>query len=364
MEHIDCALCRGSHTDLLFTKWEMNIVRCTGCGLVYVNPRKFAVEDDSYYREAYLSTIEQYGELQPGIRYLYGRFADHIETLVAPSRLLVVGCAMGHFMKFAKSRGWNVHGVECSPFAAAYGRERWGLPIQTACDLRKTRLPGSFFDACSMIEVVEHLPHPKETLLEVFRLLKPGGVLYMTTPNFASYMAIAQRENWAAVVPTGHLYHFTAETLGALARSAGFTVTVDLTESAALESEMERIPPEQRLDAGSLESLRETCAAEEEGRIANGRAEELVLYAVKPFSGPAPLFAARRWTGPEPDLDGRLVCGSGASAEDQKVYLIGGGKKHWVTSESWLEAHGMSLSAAIRVDSRLLAAIISGPPLG
>jgi len=364
MEHIPCALCGAEESPVLFTKWNLHIVRCSRCGLAYVNPRQFAVEDDSYFRGAYLSTMEQDGDMRDGVRHLYGRIADHLETLLRPARLLDVGCAMGHFMAFARGRGWSVHGIECSAFAAAYGRERWGLPVQTACDLRQAHLPAGFFDACVMIEVIEHLPNPMDVVREVFRLLKPGGVLYVTTPNFASYQALLQREQWNAVVPTGHLYYLTAPTLAAMARAAGFQEVLDLTEADSFDAALGRIPAHEQPSGPGLDALRAQCLSEEGARLVNGRAEGLVLCAAKPLSGPEPLAASRRWTAPLPNLEGRLVTGSGTSDDDRKVYWIESGKKHWITSAAWLESRGRSLAETIQVDSRLLASLISGQPLG
>ena len=114
----------------------------------------------------------------------------------------------------------------------------------------------------------------------------------------------------------------------------------------------------------SLDALRAQCLSEEGARLVNGRAEGLVLCAAKPLSGPEPLAASRRWTAPLPNLEGRLVTGSGTSDDDRKVYWIESGKKHWITSAAWLESRGRSLAETIQVDSRLLASLISGQPLG
>src|SRR3954454_17595495 len=213
MQSICCAICGEDKGDVLFYKWGYSIVKCRRCNLSYVNPRSFKQEADDYFRGPYLATIEENGSLKSGIHSLYSEIITNLHTSLAPGRLLDVGCAMGHFMAFAREYGWTVQGVECSPYAADYGLNRWGLPIHAHCDLRAAGLSHDYFDACVLIEVAEHLPDPRVTFTEVLRLLKPGGVLYITTPNFTSFRALFQRDNWQAVIPTGHLYYFTADSL-------------------------------------------------------------------------------------------------------------------------------------------------------
>ncbi len=364
MEHVTCAVCGSSGSDPLLAKWGLSVVGCRDCGLAFVNPRTFTIEDDSYFRGPYLETIEHEGILRPSVEYLYRRTLDHLETLLEPSHLLDVGCAMGHFMVYARSRGWRVHGVECSEYAGAYGRERWGLPIQSVPDLRQATLPGNYFDACVLIEVVEHLPNPGEILAEVFRLLKPGGAVYLTTPNFASFRARAEGADWNAVVPTGHLYYFTADSLQRLLLKTGFSNIVDLTDAVDFDLEMEAIPGERRPSAAELKRLREKCAIEDAGKVVNGRSEGLVMCAAKPLAWPPVLSARRRWRGPVPPLEGRLVSTSGSSADERKVHYIHGGRRHWVVSTNWLEKRGLALSDTLQVDSSLIQTVLSGPPVG
>ncbi len=130
MEFVNCCNCGRDDTSLLFTKWNHQVVRCRHCGLVYVNPRGVSIESDEYFRGAYLETIEENGRLKQGIEGIYSEVLRNLSAHLMPGRLLDIGCAMGHFMEYARRHGWNVHGVECSPYAASYGRNRWGLPIQ------------------------------------------------------------------------------------------------------------------------------------------------------------------------------------------------------------------------------------------
>jgi 2-polyprenyl-3-methyl-5-hydroxy-6-metoxy-1,4-benzoquinol methylase len=349
----------------LFTKWDHNIVKCLQCSLSYVNPRNNRVEENSYFEEPYLSSIEDHGVLNPGIEHVYSEIVDNLNTLLMPGRLLDIGCAMGHFMVYARQRSWNVHGIEISKFAADYGYKRWGLPIQVANDVGDASFPDNHFDACVLIEAAQHLPHPGRTFNEIFKLLKPGGIIYLRTPNFASFRSLLQRENWPAVIPMGHLYYFTAETLGKMLTMAGFRRIINLTESADLDQELKAVDA---MDGGrsatvNVEELRRRTAIEDQAKLSNARGESLVMCAIKPRSANDIITASLRSLKPLPELENRLVCAPGNSAEDQKVYFVHGGRKHWIISVDWLHRHGYSLNQTVQVDREILQTILLGPPL-
>ena len=366
METVDCAECGGGRSTTLFSKWGFNIVKCQNCGLCYVNPRVVSIESDHYFRGPYLANLEDSdGTLKTEIEHIYSGILRHLNSYLNPGRLLDVGCALGHFMARACQHGWNCQGIECSQYAASYGRQRWDLRIRSLCDLRDARLPDNHFDACVMIEVLEHLPQPRVTIAEVYRLLKPGGMLYLTVPNFASFRSILERENWSAVIPTGHLYYFTADSLAKMLTAVGFERLVNLTAPALFDTQLEESRTSERLalKPEALDSVRAQCASEDALKLLNARAEGLVMCAFKPRMRYSAIEATLRFPQLSPLLEGQLVSAPGESPEQQKVYLIHEGSKHWVTSVDWLVKHRMTLEQTIQVDSELLESILTGVPL-
>jgi SAM-dependent methyltransferase len=365
METVVCATCGGDRTNVLFCKWGFNIVQCQNCGLCYVNPRTFNVESDAYFSGPYLASIEEGGSVKPAIEQTYSNVLTHLNTYLRPGRLLDVGCGMGHFMVQARRGGWNCQGVECSQFAASYARKRWDLRIHPVCDLSEARLPDNHFDACVLMGVAEHLPHPRNTLTQVFHLLKPGGMLHITAPNFSSFRALLEREDWSAIIPTGRLYYFTAESLGRILRAAGFERLVNLTPPSSLEAELEAIRRAGRapLPEDLVNAVRQKCSAEDARRYIDTRGEGLVMCAIKPRSPYSPIQASLRFSDTMIPLEGKLVSSPGQSADDQRVYLIYEGRKHWVTSVDWLQRHSMTLDQTVQVNGEMLQSILSGAPL-
>jgi 2-polyprenyl-3-methyl-5-hydroxy-6-metoxy-1,4-benzoquinol methylase len=364
-QFIACVLCGHDDTQLALLKWGHPIVTCRACNLTYVNPRVFAPETEDYFRGAYLDTMEENGQLRPAMASLYNEILRDVNTPVLPGQLLDVGCAMGHFMAFARDTSqWNVHGVECSPFAVDYGRHRWGLSMKAACDLGDADLPAEQFDACTLIEVIEHVPDPAGTLRHIWRALKPGGLLYLTTPNYSSFKSQILKEDWDAIIPNGHLYYFTAKSLGKMLQQCGFKRIADLTPASQATKEWEYIQSAgYKKDPPDLAAMEAQAAAEDAKLLGNGRGEGLRMAAFKPeTSGGA--RASLRARAPLPGFEGQLLTTGGSTPESQRVFLVSGGRKHWVLSVAWLEARGLSLANTKVVSQEIIDSLFSGEPLG
>jgi SAM-dependent methyltransferase len=92
-----------------------------------------------------------------------------------------------------------VLGVEPSPTNAALARQKFGLPVITAY-LHEAGLPEAAFDVVTLVDVLEHVTEPRILLEEVHRVLRPGGVVYIKTPNvtwnFLKYRVLGRTLRW------------------------------------------------------------------------------------------------------------------------------------------------------------------------
>lgn len=145
----------------------------------------------------------------------------------APSaiRLLDVGCSSGAFLLTARRLGYQVEGVEPSADAAQTARAA-GLTVFTGY-LQQAQFPDATFDAITLIEIVEHLRDPLTLLQECARILKPGGVLLITTPNAHSWTARAMGARWAGFSLNdmgGHISFFNPQSMRVLAARSSLTV--------------------------------------------------------------------------------------------------------------------------------------------
>ena len=237
VEFVPCAVCGAREMTYLHRKASPEgqvfpIVRCTACGLVYVNPRRRQETlADLYRRSLYFQNVHDvmfgYDDYM-GDRDILAIFFNHqldtIERHVkARGRLLDVGCAVGFLLDEARRRGWQTAGVELSEFASEYARTENKLDVLSTT-LRDATYPAEHFDAIVMDDVIEHFGDPEGEMREVWRVLKHGGVVLIHTPNADSPWYTLMRKYWVHLKPGEHLYYFSPSTLAKLLEKTGFQV--------------------------------------------------------------------------------------------------------------------------------------------
>ena len=224
-----CALCGGTAHVRLFTvdshpvpdsrRWDL--VRCAGCGLVFVVPMpaweqlEAIYTTQTYYERYYQKECQRRvpDPDNPHVRFLQ-RFAT-------AGRLLDVGCGPGHFLNDAKAAGWKVAGLDANPFNAAFAREAYGLEVHTGTLAETLFRPGSF-DVVCMMGVVEHLPNPVGALKDVARLVRPGGGVFLLTQNIRSWLAWLMGQRFVFIIPPEHVHYFSPATIRRLLEITGF----------------------------------------------------------------------------------------------------------------------------------------------
>ena len=194
------------------------IARCLRCGMAFRDPR----ESDAH-------VLSAYAELEDGA-YLDERECRGMNALLSlkairahldRGRLLEVGCSTGFFLNAARL-DFDVVGVEPSEWAARIARERFGLSVHAGPLETFDAAPGSF-DAAALIDVIEHVLVPRGACSRVASLLRPGGLLYLVTPDLASLSARLLRSYWWGLRPA-HLTYFSRRTMLRLLGEVGFEV--------------------------------------------------------------------------------------------------------------------------------------------
>ena len=216
-----CLLCGSIRLSALRDYEDHALVKCVDCNFVFCNRKPSMSELYAHY-ELYLRgnsvspiTIKRYNDL-------CGKFDRYRST----NHMLDVGCGDGHFLAEAKRNGWNVFGTEFTDRAMEVCRSK-GIHMVKG-SLQTVHFDPSYFDVITSFEVIEHINNPREEAALMAKLLRPGGLLYVTTPNFNSLSRNLMGPRWNVIGYPEHLCYYTPRSLKMLFQSVGFKM-LDLT---------------------------------------------------------------------------------------------------------------------------------------
>ncbi|MGH2900852.1 MAG: class I SAM-dependent methyltransferase [Solirubrobacteraceae bacterium] len=159
--------------------------------------------------------------LDPRFRAAQARQIRHLKLPHPGATLLDIGCGSGSFVAFARTLGWSARGIDIDPGAVDAGLSA-GLPLQVRTIGEEAAANAGTFDAVTMEHVLEHVPDPLAFLRTAGRLLKPGGQLWIATPNVRSAAHLRFGRHWKHLDPPRHVVIFTPQIVDKLLRLAGF----------------------------------------------------------------------------------------------------------------------------------------------
>jgi SAM-dependent methyltransferase len=221
-----CPLCGGDQLSYLFAHAGTPIVRCARCRLVLRNPQP---SDEAlaaiYTSDYFLGDTGADSETNRLKRSTAARYLDEIEAFSGRSpsgaRLLEIGPGLGNLLVEAAARGYEVTGVEYSESSVRIANDRLGADRVVRGGLTSVDLPDSSFDVAVLADVLEHTRDPLAEMRRLWRLLKPGGTLFIAVPTLDSWSARVMRERWLEF-KLEHLFYFDSRTLQLLLFQSGF----------------------------------------------------------------------------------------------------------------------------------------------
>ena len=241
LEYSRCCICGSTNSTRLFDApvqeyqkgvFELDsfpIVKCSQCGLIFVNPRISSGANSKYYEfllpQDHDFLDKHFFETYSFHKNQLERYIRVIKKYRRSGRLLDLGCGNGYFLTCARDSGFQVEGQDISPFFVDYCRQNINLKVHSG-ELATLNLESSSYDVITMFDVIEHVYHPDKLLAECRRLLKPGGILVITTHDAGNFLAKRYGVNWRMIYPIGHVYYFTRKTLRSLLRKVDFKETL------------------------------------------------------------------------------------------------------------------------------------------
>ena len=223
----ECPLCGQASPAFVLGDGQHSLHKCGRCRFLYVLPRLTPEELERLYSVDYAG-----GDISATtLEFRAPVFQQCLSTLsrlhTRKGALLDVGCWTGEFLETASKDGWAATGIEVSTQAAKFATSK-GRDVQ-CCTLQTAPLAAGSFDAVTFLDVLEHLPEPKQELVRARELLKIGGTLVVRVPNTNFHLPKTHLLRMCGIADVGlqmkyHLNHFTPGTLDRALAEAGFRV--------------------------------------------------------------------------------------------------------------------------------------------
>ncbi len=222
-----CLICNNNGLKTLSTYHNAYLVKCKNCGFVFCNKIPSTEELIAHY-----NTYPRNDTISPITIKRYGELLETFEPFKKTGNILDVGCGNGHFLSEAKKRGWKVFGTEYTDTAMEICRKKDITMFQGKLN------PKDFgdlqFDVITSFEVLEHINNPQEEINNFNQLLREGGVVYLTTPNFDSLSRYWLKDKWSIIEYPEHLCYYNSVTLNNLFKNSGFEKSTIQTSGISL----------------------------------------------------------------------------------------------------------------------------------
>ena len=214
----------------------MRAYRCRTCGIIFIHPQPTSEQ----LRELYSAEYFEEGDFRCGHESSYcdptalehianTGLLDEIKSIRPSGRFLEIGCAGGAFLHAARKAGYTVDGVEFSQDACRIAKATFGLDVHPG-SVEDAHFPDESFDVVFMGDVIEHLPDPVTSIMEVQRILAAQGLLVLELPSqtnnlysrtgFAVYGALGRTTTVG--LPPYHLFEYRPRSLRFLLQRCGF----------------------------------------------------------------------------------------------------------------------------------------------
>ncbi len=248
-----CPVCGSAERSLLYTgltdrvfcvadgAWDL--YRCAQCASGYLDPRPTPESIGRAYAGYYTHdaedhpTVRRKGRIRSLLHDLVNGYQNHryglqrspalpIGRWLLPllpaggGRLLDVGCGNGGFLMLVRQAGWQVEGLDFDAGAVQAARSR-GLEVHHG-GIEALSARSACYDVITLCHVIEHVHDPITTLRRLHALLKPGGVLWLDTPNLASLGAVRFGPHWRGLETPRHLVLFCSASMSDALTKSGF----------------------------------------------------------------------------------------------------------------------------------------------
>ncbi len=194
-----CRVCGDSHTGFFAEKDGYEYARCAACGFVFLDPMPDAAALAGQYAGAAIGA-EAYPKAASRFRRARVK-ALRLVRYVRGNETIDLGCGGGFMVEAMRRLGARATGVDVNPGAIAYASRRFAHNRFYCDDLAAFDGRGLAFDFVYASEVMEHLPDIDAFMGLIARITRPGGHVYVTTPDIGHWRVPRRRDQMGHVQP-------------------------------------------------------------------------------------------------------------------------------------------------------------------
>jgi len=217
---VTCVTCHNEGWRYLYHRQGWDLVRCTTCGLVRLDPIPTDDQLAAHYGARFESGNYEPSKAVERLPTLRGVF-DEVAGRT-PGRIFDVGCFDGGLLDIAADAGWETWGLDYQGPAVEIARAKHPGRIAVG-PLESYVPPRQDFDVVTGVGVIEHLRQPESFSQFAAKALKPGGLLIVQTPDRGSLPAAVLGRYWPPIAPPEHIWYFNRANLRRLLGEAGLT---------------------------------------------------------------------------------------------------------------------------------------------
>jgi ubiquinone/menaquinone biosynthesis C-methylase UbiE len=221
-----CPLCGSKSYKNYWATPQYKLSRCLRCGMVW-DPSPPQKLETIYTEEYFINDNPKggYANYFEGMAINRMTFYERIKRInkkvSRKEKMLDVGSALGDSLEEAKKLGWKkLSGVELSQYALNKSRKK-GIDINLGT-LNDVKFPSDYFDVVTVQDVIEHIKYPVKEINEIYRILKPGGFVFLVTPDIDGLWAKLLKDKWYHYKPKEHIMYFSQKTIRKLLKNAEF----------------------------------------------------------------------------------------------------------------------------------------------
>ena len=221
-----CPICSSKKTCYFTKKNNYTYHRCGNCKTIYLSALPSQKQLHRYYAKqiSYHDGLHNEAVIRKRSRIILKKIthiASHAKTLCD------VGSSYGYFLDEACKSGYKTIGIEPSSQIAKKAKKMYRIKTFIGELQDYVASEQKQFDIVTCIHVLEHVYNPKVFVSFLFKLIKPGGILYIETPNSDSHLLYTEREHYTFLLPPEHIWLFSKESIKYLLPKNTRTISIN-----------------------------------------------------------------------------------------------------------------------------------------